>query len=240
MQLAAGHSLTQDFKSLAYALLLHALVAAMLLANIVWPGSTHKRPLQDVIKAHVVLDRTAAPVRQEKKPAAPVTQTQDPGAAKRKAAELKKQAVAEKARKVALEKKRLQQQKQEAEKRRQAESREQLLKALAREERERKAQASEAKALSAMSEIEGLIRQRITRNWNRPSGTAAGLSCLVRVRLAAGGEVLGVTVVKSSGNDLFDRSVENAVYKAAPLPVPDDPELFKYIRELNINFDPED
>lgn len=230
--------MAQDFKSLGYALLLHALIAVMLLVNFYWPSSQHRRPIQDVIKAHVVLDRPADRVRPEKEVARPIKKDAD--TARKQAADLKKKRAAEKKKKAALKKKQLQQKQAAAEKRRQAEAREELLKALEREERERNNQATEAKALSAMSEFEGLIRQRVTRNWNKPTGVPAGLSCLVRVRLASGGEVLGVSVVKTSGNALFDRSVENAVYKAAPLPVPDDPELFKYVREININFDPED
>jgi colicin import membrane protein len=61
----------------------------------------------------------------------------------------------------------------------------------------------------------------------------------VRVRLVAGGEVLQATVVQSSGNAAFDRSVENAVYKASPLPIPDDKALFDYFRELEFKFRPE-
>ncbi len=46
-------------------------------------------------------------------------------------------------------------------------------------------------------------------------------------------------VVQSSGDPVFDRSVENAVYRASPLPLPDDSALFPYFRELEFTFRPE-
>jgi len=54
------------------------------------------------------------------------------------------------------------------------------------------------------------------------------------------GDVLQVTVVKTSGDERFDRSVENAVYKASPLPLPEDRDLFEYFREIEFIFNPED
>jgi len=220
---------------MAYALLLHGLIVLGLLVNFYWPGKS-SRQIENVIKARVVLDQPQEVARK-----APPVDTQ------KQQAEQKKQLEQEQAKQAAIKKKKelekkkkLAQQKAAAEKTRQEQAKRDLKKALEAEERERAAQANEARAMAAMSEFEGLIRQQITRSWNQPSGVPKGLSCLVRVRLAAGGEILGVSIVKSSGNPLFDRSVENAVYKAAPLPVPEDPELFKYVREINIRFDPED
>jgi hypothetical protein len=37
---------------------------------------------------------------------------------------------------------------------------------------------------------------------------------------------------------LFDRSVENAVHKASPMPLPKDAAVFKYFRELRLIFKP--
>ena len=215
----------------------------ILIANLYLPGN-RQAPEQNIIEARVVLDKsmTSAP---KAVPAKPRESAQDiaskkaaEAAAQQKAIALKKKQAAEKARKAAALKKKKQQ--QELARRRHQQAQKELKQALAEEERERTAQANEAKAMAAMAEFEGLIRQRITQNWIRPLGVPQGLNCLVHVRLAPGGEVLAVSIVKSSGNALFDRSVENAVYKAAPLPVPQDPQLFKYIREINIKFDPQD
>jgi colicin import membrane protein len=53
-----------------------------------------------------------------------------------------------------------------------------------------------------------------------------------------GGDVVSVRIVRSSGDPVFDRSVESAVFQAAPLPVPSEPHLFEAFREFNFIFDP--
>lgn len=127
--------------------------------------------------------------------------------------------------------------KDEAERRQAAE--ESLKQQIAAEERARAEAARAARAASEADKYKALIRQKVSRNWNRPAGTKSGLKCVVRVRLVPGGEVLQAQVVKSSGDPVFDRSVENAVYKAAPLPLPPDPDLFDYFREIEFLFSPE-
>jgi colicin import membrane protein len=47
-------------------------------------------------------------------------------------------------------------------------------------------------------------------------------------------------VVRSSGNGVFDRSAENAVRKASPLPVPKDRKLFRRnFRSFTFEFKPQ-
>lgn len=84
-----------------------------------------------------------------------------------------------------------------------------------------------------------LIRQKVSRNWQRPPGVSSRLKSVVRVRLVPGGEVLEVKTVRGSGNPQFDRSVEAAVYRASPLPLPADPNLFEYFREIEFLFSPD-
>jgi colicin import membrane protein len=95
-----------------------------------------------------------------------------------------------------------------------------------------------ARAKSALAEFIPYIQDRIQRNWLRPPGSPAGLSCMVKVRLIPGGEVVSVSVIRSSGDLAFDQEVERAVLKASPLPLPEDATLFKHFREINFNFDP--
>ncbi len=90
-----------------------------------------------------------------------------------------------------------------------------------------------------MARIESLIRQKVERNWVRPAGWTKGMECVVRVRLAPTGEVMNATIARPSGSPAFDRSVENAVYKASPLPLPEDKGLFEHFRELELRFRPE-
>jgi len=167
---------------------------------------------------------------------------QTQAAARQKAAQAEKQrvvAAAEKKRQAALQK----QLQKQAEQRQQRRAIASLQQQLAAEEQQREAAATAArtaaKAQSAIARYKDLIRQKVERNWVRPLNTEKGMECVVRVKLVPGGDVLQARVVQSSGNPVFDRSVENAVYKASPLPLPDDTTLFDYFRELEFTFKPE-
>ncbi|MCK5383759.1 MAG: cell envelope integrity protein TolA, partial [Gammaproteobacteria bacterium] len=100
-------------------------------------------------------------------------------------------------------------------------------------------ESAQARAESALSEFIPYIQERVQNSWLRPAGSPPGLSCLIRVTLIPGGEVVGAKVVQSSGDSLFDRSVETAVLKASPLPLPADSAMFKYFREINFRFVPD-
>lgn len=123
--------------------------------------------------------------------------------------------------------------------RKRKEAEEQLAKAMAAEEQAREDAARRARAASALDKYIALIKDKVARNWARPGNTEQELQCEVQVRLAAGGEVLSASIVRSSGNELFDRSVENAVHKASPLPLPEEKDLFEYFREIKFVFHPE-
>ena len=125
------------------------------------------------------------------------------------------------------------------EKRRQQAAEKTLQEQLAAEEQARQQAAFAARAATEIDKYRLLIRQRVSRSWNRPVGAVKGLKCVVSVRLTPTGEVLSANVIRSSGNGLFDRSVENAVYKAAPLPLPEDPALYENFREIEFLFNPE-
>ena len=81
------------------------------------------------------------------------------------------------------------------------------------------------------------IQQGIQRNWVRPQSARAGLECVVTVRQLPGGEVVGVTIGQCNGDAAVQRSIEAAVFKASPLPEPENPALFD--RNLRITFKPE-
>lgn len=92
---------------------------------------------------------------------------------------------------------------------------------------------------SEVSKYKSLIRGQITRNWIFPASYQKGMKCKVLVRLIPSGDVISVRVVQSSGNSAFDRSVEMAVSKASPLPVPNSSTgLFDHFREVEFVFDP--
>ena len=81
------------------------------------------------------------------------------------------------------------------------------------------------------------IQQQVTRNWIRPASTVENLECVVDVRQLPGGEVVNVTIVSCNGDAPVRRSIEAAVYKASPLPAPDNPSIFQ--RNLQFIFKPE-
>ena len=151
-------------------------------------------------------------------------------AEKRKAETERKRIVAEK-RKAEAERKRIEEEKR----RKQAEL--EIQTALAEEQQLllRRRQSLKARYFN---EYVGGIKDKVQRVWRRPVGVQSGLSCKIRVAQIPGGEVVGATVTKSSGNVQFDRSVEAAVLKASPLPRPKDPDLFE--REIVFIFEPED
>jgi len=90
-----------------------------------------------------------------------------------------------------------------------------------------------------INSIASKIKRSIENNFNKV-GLPNGLECILRVRLIPGGEVIDVSIAKSSGNDIFDRRAVNATQKASPLPVPDDVATFERLRlrENNITFKP--
>jgi colicin import membrane protein len=90
-----------------------------------------------------------------------------------------------------------------------------------------------------VAKYKGLIRNQITRNWIFPASYQKGMKCKVLVRLIPSGDVVSVRIIQSSGNAAFDRSVEMAVNKASPLPVPKSSTgLFDHFREVEFVFDP--
>jgi len=182
---------------------------------------------------------------------------------KKQEAAKKKRLAEEKKKKAAAEKKRLAEEKKQkaaAEKQRKAE--EAAKKAAAEKKRQaeeaalKKAEAEKKKAEAAARQLEleaqyqaeqdltekqlimAAIQQKVDRNWLRPPGTSQNLSCEVRVRLGANGSVLLVSIIKSSGDVGFDRSVESAVSKADPLPMPTSPRLVSQFRDIRFVFKP--
>lgn len=96
----------------------------------------------------------------------------------------------------------------------------------------------------AMEEIDRyhqLIIARIQQHWRRDLDQSTGLSCLVKVRLLATGEVIDAAIVKSSGSAAFDRAATMAVMRASPLPLPEDAYARnEFVRGFNFLFKPED
>ena len=81
------------------------------------------------------------------------------------------------------------------------------------------------------------ITARIQRAWIKPPSARPGISCIVSVTQVPGGDVTNVRVNSCSVDDAaFRESVEAAVYRAAPLPMP--PAGVPFERNLELTFAP--
>jgi len=90
----------------------------------------------------------------------------------------------------------------------------------------------------ALAEYVALIRQKVERNWVRPPTARSGLECELYVTQIPGGQVTGVRVGDCPADDAVRRSIEAAVLRASPLPMPSSQALFE--RNLRFVFRPEE
>lgn len=166
---------------------------------------------------------------------------------RRLAAEAEKQRQAEEAERRRNEEAERERQRQEAERKRQED--------IERQRQENERQRREAEAAARRAEIGAedarlaavnagalerymfALQQKVQRNWVKPASAGPGLECVVSVRQLPGGEVVDVTIGTCNGDAAVQRSIEAAIYKASPLPLPDDPSLFE--RNLRFTFKPE-
>nr|MBP7908920.1 cell envelope integrity protein TolA [Pseudomonadales bacterium] len=108
------------------------------------------------------------------------------------------------------------------------------------------AMAAEDEALAEGAETttyEEAIAMAIEDNWSRPPSARRDMQVVLRIQLIPTGEVVGVSVLKSSGDQAFDRSAINAVNKAARFPEVAEapPQVFeRRLRSLQLVFRPED
>jgi colicin import membrane protein len=94
-------------------------------------------------------------------------------------------------------------------------------------------------AQGIVNKYQALIQQAISEHWIIPSQSNRKAYSMLLIRLAPGGQVLDVQVVKSSGDLALDNSARAAVLKASPLPVPSDPAAFEAFRQFQLKARPE-
>jgi len=83
------------------------------------------------------------------------------------------------------------------------------------------------------------IRNKIKDALVEPRNLKGDASVKMQVNLLPNGEVMRVTLVKSSGQPMYDSAVERAIFKASPLPLPAERELAAKFREgLILEFRP--
>lgn len=82
------------------------------------------------------------------------------------------------------------------------------------------------------------IQSRVMNRWVRPASAKVGMECVANIKQAPGGEVLTVSIGQCNGDAAVRQSIEAAIYRASPLPQPEDPSVFD--REISLIFKPEE
>jgi colicin import membrane protein len=99
--------------------------------------------------------------------------------------------------------------------------------------------ASQARMAGVIDQYKARIIHAISQQWILPENTDNRLSSQFRIQLSPEGRVLQVSLIRSSGDAVLDRSAQSAIYKASPLPIPHDPQLFKMFRDISLTVRPE-
>ena len=214
----AVRKFSRPVRAVILAVLVHVAFGLLLGLSLSFKPQVIEPSVAKPVKA-IVIDRSA--IEQEEKRNTEAKKKHKAEAEKKRKAEAekKRKAKAEKNRKAKAEKKR----KAKAKKKRQAE-----------EAREQEKQA----AYSALGSLVGAIKRKIEGNWSNRLA-CSGQEVTISVKVNISGEVTAVKVVGDSGDDTCRRSAENAVYKASPLPFPDNPRFLKWLdQEFQIIFKP--
>ncbi len=98
--------------------------------------------------------------------------------------------------------------------------------------------ANAAKVAGEVNKYKALILNAISQQWILPQNADSSMSSQFRIRLAPNGSVLEVALTRSSGDAILDRSAQSAIYKASPLPVPNDPTTFNLFRDISLTVRP--
>ena len=171
--------------------------------------------------------------RQEEQKAQTETLRKKEETERKVAVERKKQEEAEQQKKVDAEKRKRDDERKKQDRQRAEDS----IKEQMAEEEKTRATTKASRLAPLIDKYKAAIAQKVQRHWAPPPTSRKGLKATIHVRQTPSGEVLDVGVVRSSGDATFDRSVVNAVYKASPLPLPENTDAFD--RDIEFNFDPD-
>ena len=254
-------------------LLLHLLMLALLMINWNNDATIKRLPPVPISAALVPLPESssAAVEKQQAATAQRQAEARREAEARRQAeakqAEAKKRLEEERQKALALkqaeEKKRQQLLREQEEARRRQKEQERLQREqrvrLEQEQRRREQEALEQAIALEQQEIENaqqlagdqleqaryaaLIQSLTSQHWNRPPSARNNMMTEIRISLSPTGDVLEISMVKSSGSDEFDRSVIQAIRRAAPFSELKNLErrIFdQYFRRITFRFRPED
>ena len=79
------------------------------------------------------------------------------------------------------------------------------------------------------------VAQKVERNWIRPANVPANLDCLLIIEQLPTGDVVKVEVMRCNGDETVQRSIESAVLRSSPLPLPSDRSLWERRPEFGFN-----
>lgn len=130
------------------------------------------------------------------------------------------------------QKKRLQAQKK------QAQIKQSIAQALQREQQNLRAEKIAREQLTALQNAQAKIIAAISAQWVYPRDINKNASSLLKIWLGAGGRVVRVALLQSSGFPALDRSAIAAVYRASPLPLPDDVSLSQKFKRFELRVQP--
>lgn len=160
----------------------------------------------------------------------------------KKLAEQKKQED-ERKRKEAEEAQRKKQQEDAERKKHEQRERDELKKAMAAEDEANAAERDQ----EAVASFAGMIQRDIQNSWSRPPSARIGMHVVLLIQLIPSGDVINVSVVKSSGNDAFDQSAISAVRRVGKFPYLSELEkknqlqaFERNFRRFQLDFSPED
>ena len=86
------------------------------------------------------------------------------------------------------------------------------------------------------SEYIAIIQTAISSQWIKPDKKVKGK---ILININPDGTVVSTKILISSGSEILDRSVQAAVLKASPLPIPKEQELLDKFRVIELNINPE-
>lgn len=123
--------------------------------------------------------------------------------------------------------------------RRQMEEEAQRMRALMEADAARQRLAIAAGQARVIDDHRALIREKILDQMHLPPNLQGNPEVEYRVDLMPTGDVLRVTLVRSSGQPAYDAAVERAILRASPLPLPADRDLARLFRQgLILKFRP--
>ncbi len=108
------------------------------------------------------------------------------------------------------------------------------------QEQKKMAGARTQKVQGEVNKYKALILQQISQNWLIPPSVNKNLYAELMIRIAPGGVVLDVQIIKSSGDESLDYSARSAVFKSSPLPVPKGSDAFEPFRQFVLKVKPKD